>query len=50
MEDSDFLSKVPLFASTRPVHLSEVVRRVTTRNYRGMKSSFTRMTPAQHSM
>jgi CRP/FNR family cyclic AMP-dependent transcriptional regulator len=34
MEDSDFLSKVPLFASTRPVHLSEIVRRVTTRNYR----------------
>ncbi|HWR69870.1 MAG TPA: Crp/Fnr family transcriptional regulator [Dehalococcoidia bacterium] len=34
MEDSDFLSKVPLFASTRSAHLSEIVRRVTTRNYR----------------
>jgi CRP/FNR family cyclic AMP-dependent transcriptional regulator len=34
MEDSDLLSKVPLFASTRPVYLSEIVRRVTNRNYR----------------
>jgi CRP/FNR family transcriptional regulator, cyclic AMP receptor protein len=34
MEEVDFLSRVPLFTSSRPVHLSEIARRLTVRNYR----------------
>jgi CRP/FNR family transcriptional regulator/CRP/FNR family cyclic AMP-dependent transcriptional regulator len=34
MEDADFLGRVPLFASSKPVHLSEIVQKLTTRNYR----------------
>jgi len=34
MEDADFLGRVPLFASSQPVHLSEIVQKLTTRNYR----------------
>jgi CRP/FNR family cyclic AMP-dependent transcriptional regulator len=34
MEEVDFLSRVPLFASSNPAHLSEIAQRLTTRNYR----------------
>jgi len=34
MEEVDFLSRVPLFASSNPAHLSEIAHRLTTRNYR----------------
>ena len=34
MEEVDFLSRVPLFTSSKPVHLSEIARRLTVRNYR----------------
>ena len=34
MEEVDFLSRVPLFASSKPAHLSEIAHRLTTRNYR----------------
>jgi CRP/FNR family transcriptional regulator/CRP/FNR family cyclic AMP-dependent transcriptional regulator len=34
MEDADFLARVPLFASSKPVHLSEIAHKLTTRNYR----------------
>jgi CRP/FNR family cyclic AMP-dependent transcriptional regulator len=34
MEEVDFLSRVPLFASSNPVNLSEIAHRLTTRNYR----------------
>lgn len=34
MENVDFLSRVPLFASSKPLHLAEVAQKLTVRNYR----------------
>jgi len=34
MEDADFLARVPLFASSKPIHLSEIALKLTSRNYR----------------